>query len=103
METPEKLAERLGLHASFEAKHKQGGYDQAEKPGTAYLCFPQRRLRVAVAALNRLKVTMYAAFGKSDALCRCRTLCCPYSRIALKMRTLLDHNPMVSVRALKGG
>jgi hypothetical protein len=27
METAEKLAEGFGPHASFEAKHKQGGYD----------------------------------------------------------------------------
>src|SRR5262249_21182878 len=32
-----------------------------------------------------------------------RMLCWPYSRIALKMTILLAHNPMVSVRALKGG
>src|SRR5262245_35467559 len=30
-------------------------------------------------------------------------LCLPCSRIAWKMTTLLAHNPMVSVRALKGG
>src|SRR5262249_4388267 len=30
-------------------------------------------------------------------------LCWPYARIALKMTILLAHNPMVSVRALKGG
>src|SRR5215813_6665953 len=34
---------------------------------------------------------------------RLRMLCWPYSRIALKMTILLAHNPMVSVRALKGG
>jgi len=27
METAEKLAERFGPHAAFEAKHKQGGHD----------------------------------------------------------------------------
>src|SRR6516162_6389714 len=32
-----------------------------------------------------------------------RMLCLPCSRIALKMTILLAHNPMVSVRALKGG
>src|SRR5215510_8983089 len=32
-----------------------------------------------------------------------RMLCWPYSRIALKMTILLAHNPMGSVRALKGG
>jgi hypothetical protein len=30
-------------------------------------------------------------------------LCSPYARIALKITILLAHNPMVSVRALKGG
>src|SRR5215831_2255288 len=30
-------------------------------------------------------------------------LCWPYARIALKMTILLAHNPMVPVRALKGG
>src|SRR5262249_37033749 len=30
-------------------------------------------------------------------------LCWPYARIALQMTILLAHNPMVSVRALKGG
>src|SRR5262245_26710608 len=34
---------------------------------------------------------------------RLRMLCLPYSRIELKMTILLAHNPMVSVRALKGG
>src|SRR6516165_2794733 len=34
---------------------------------------------------------------------RLRMLCLPYARIALKMPILLAHNPMVSVRALKGG
>src|SRR5262249_39220751 len=34
---------------------------------------------------------------------RLRMLCWPYARIALKMTILLAHNPMVSVRALKGG
>src|SRR5690242_11285362 len=29
-------------------------------------------------------------------------LCLPWSRIALKMTTLLAHNPIVSVRALQG-
>ena len=33
----------------------------------------------------------------------CRTLCLPWARIELKMTMLLAHNPMVSVRALKGG
>jgi hypothetical protein len=30
-------------------------------------------------------------------------LCFPYSRIAVKMIRLLAHNPIVAVRALKGG
>ena len=34
---------------------------------------------------------------------RLRMLCLPCSRIALKMSMLLAHNPIVSVRALKGG
>src|SRR4029453_8010846 len=60
-----KLAECLGSHTTFEAKHKQGGHDQADQPGAAGLRFPQRRLRVAIAAVNRLEVTMHAAFGKT--------------------------------------
>src|SRR5215472_10573712 len=67
VQTAGKFAECLGSHPSFEAKHKQRGHDQADQPVSAYLCFPQRRLRVAVAALDRLEVTMHAAFGKSDA------------------------------------
>ena len=67
-ETAEKLADRLGSHASFEAKHKQGGHDQADKPGAACLCFPQRRLRVAISAVDRLKMAMHAAFGKADSI-----------------------------------
>jgi len=34
---------------------------------------------------------------------RFRRLCVPYARIALNMRTRLAHNPLVSVRTLKGG
>src|SRR5215475_3080035 len=67
METAEKLAERFGPHAAFEAKHKEGGHDQADEPGAAGLRFPQRRLRVAIAAVHRLEVTMHAAFGKTRA------------------------------------
>src|SRR5918992_1754348 len=70
METAEKLAERFGPNASFEAKHEQSGHDQSDKPVAAYLCFPQRRLGVAVAAMNRLEVTMHPAFGKSGSLCK---------------------------------
>src|SRR5262245_26592294 len=69
METAEKLAERFGPNASFEAKHEQSGHDQSEKPVAAYLCFPQRRLGVAGAASNRLEVPMHTAFGKSGSLC----------------------------------
>ena len=68
MEMAEKLADGFGSHTSFEAKHKQGGHDQADEPGAACLCFPQRRLRVAVSAVDRLEVTMYAAFGKPGLL-----------------------------------
>src|SRR5215471_14576573 len=68
METAEKLAERFGPHAAFEAKHKEGGHDEADEPGAAGLRFPQRRLRVAVAVVDCLEVTMHAAFGKSGLL-----------------------------------
>src|SRR5262247_2435918 len=70
METAEKFAERFGPHATFEAKHKQGGYDQAEEPGAACLRFPQRGFRGAVAAIHRLEVTMHTTFRKSGALCK---------------------------------
>src|SRR5262245_6203825 len=46
----------------------QGGHDQTDKPVAASLCFPKRRLRVAVAAIDRLAVTMHAAYGKAGAL-----------------------------------
>src|SRR5499427_6534236 len=59
-----KLAECLGSHTTFETKYKQGGHDQADQPGAAGLRFPQRRLRVAISAVNRLEMTMHAAFGK---------------------------------------
>src|SRR4030095_17043524 len=68
VETAEKLAERFGPHAAFEAKHKEGDHDQADAPVSASLRFPQRRLRVAGAAVARLEVTMRAAFGKSSLL-----------------------------------
>src|SRR5215831_9460462 len=68
VQTAEKFAECLGSHPSFEDKHKQRGHDQADQPVSAGLCFPQRRLRVAVAALDRLEVTMHTAFGKSGTL-----------------------------------
>src|SRR6266487_3005671 len=55
-------------HAAFEAKHKQSGHDQADEPVSACLGFPQRRLRIAVAAVHRLEVTMHTAFGKSGVL-----------------------------------
>src|SRR5215470_14144029 len=64
----EKLAECLGSHASFEAEHKQRGHDQADEPGAACLCLPKRRLRVAVSAIDRLKVSMHATFGKPGAI-----------------------------------
>jgi hypothetical protein len=68
METAEKLADRRGSHASFEAKPTQGGHDQAEKPGAACLRFPKRRLRVAISAVDRLEMAMHAAFGKADSI-----------------------------------
>src|SRR5215471_8686364 len=68
MEMAEKLADGFSPHAAFEAKHKQSGHDQADEPISACLGFPQRRLRVAVAAVHRLEVTMHAAFGKSGLL-----------------------------------
>src|SRR5919108_5700560 len=64
----EKLAECLGSHASFKAEHKQRGHDQADKPGAACLGLPQRRLRVAVSAIDCLKVAMHATFGKPRAI-----------------------------------
>src|SRR5215470_10875106 len=66
--TAEKLAECLGSHASFEAEHKQCGHDQADEPGAAGLCLPQRRLRGAVSAIDRLQVAMHATFGKPSAI-----------------------------------
>src|SRR4030095_4781478 len=68
VETAEKLAERFGPHTAFEAKHKEGDHDQADEPVSACLRFPKRRLRVAVSAVDRLEVTMHAAFGKSSVL-----------------------------------
>src|SRR5262249_12423737 len=67
-QTAEKLAEGLRSHPSFEAEHQQRGHHQADQPGAACLCFPQRRLRVTVSALNRLEVSMYAAFGKPGVI-----------------------------------
>src|SRR4029434_5220494 len=66
--TAEKLAECLGSHASFKAEHKQGGHDQADEPGAACPCLPQRRLRVAVSAIDRLPVSMHATFGKPSVI-----------------------------------
>src|SRR5437899_4003938 len=66
--TAEKLAECLGSHASFKAEHKQCGHDQADEPGAACLCLPQRRLRVAVSAIDRLPVSMHATFGKPSVI-----------------------------------
>src|SRR5215831_8900529 len=67
-QTAEKLAERLRSYPSFKAKHKQGGHDQTDQPGTAGWRFPKRRLRVAVPAIHGLEVSMYAAFGKPGAI-----------------------------------
>ena len=68
METAEKLADRLGSHASFEAKYTQGGHDQADKPGVACLRFPKRRLWGAISAVDHLEMAMHAAFGKADSI-----------------------------------
>src|SRR3989442_2162171 len=68
MEMAEKLADGFSPHAAFEAKHKQSGHDQADEPVSACLGFPQRRLRIAVAAVYRLEVTIHTAFGKSGVL-----------------------------------
>src|SRR5215468_12476347 len=64
----EKLAACLGSHAALKAEHQQRGHDQAEKPGAACLGLPQRRLRVAVSAIDCLQVAMHAAFGKPGAI-----------------------------------
>jgi hypothetical protein len=64
MKAAEKLADRFGPNAPFEAEHKEGGHDQAEEPVSAFWRFPQPRLRVVVSATNRLEVTMHAAFEK---------------------------------------
>jgi hypothetical protein len=66
--TTQKLAECLGSHTPFEAKHKQGRHHQADQLGAAGLCFPQRRLRVAISALQCLEVAMHAAFGKASSI-----------------------------------
>src|SRR5262245_22723678 len=100
----EKFAECLGSHTAFEAEHQQRGHNQADQPGAACLCFPQRRLWVAVSAIPmawRWRGTLLLESPVRSA--RLRILCLPCSRIALKMTTLLAHNPMASVRALKGG
>ena len=66
--TAKKLAEGFGSHASFEAEHKEGGHDEADKPGAACLRCPKRRLGVAVSTANRLKVAMHAAFRNAGAI-----------------------------------
>src|SRR5919109_5046715 len=67
-ETGEKLAEGLGSYPSFEAEHQQGSHDQTDEPGAACWRFPQRRLRVAISAVDGLKLAMHAAFGKPSAI-----------------------------------
>jgi hypothetical protein len=64
VKTAEKLADRFGPNSSFETKDKEGGHNQADEPVAAFWRFPQPRLRVAVSAIDRLEVTMHAAFGK---------------------------------------
>jgi hypothetical protein len=65
VKTAEKLTDRFRPYATFKAKHKYGGHDQADEPGATCLCFPKRRLRVTVSALDGLEVTMHTAFGKA--------------------------------------
>ena len=67
-QTAEKFAQCLRSYPSFKAKHKQGGHDQTDQPGTAGWRFPKRRLRVAISAIHCLKVSMYAAFGKPGSI-----------------------------------
>jgi len=55
-------------YSRFKAEHKQCGHDQADEPGAACLCLPQRRLRVAVSAIDRLPVSMHATFGKPSVI-----------------------------------
>src|SRR5205085_6882780 len=66
--TTKKLAECLGSHTPFEAKHKQGRHHQADQPGATCLCFPQRGLRGAISARHGLLEAMHAAFGKASAI-----------------------------------
>src|SRR5215467_1119303 len=66
--TAKKLAECLGSHAPFETEHQQACHDQADKPGTTCLGLPKRRLRGAVSAIDRLKVSMHATLGKPGAI-----------------------------------
>jgi hypothetical protein len=63
VETSEKFADRFCPNASFEAKHKESGHAQADKPVATFWRFPQPRCRVAISAIERLAVTMHAAFG----------------------------------------
>jgi hypothetical protein len=67
VKTTAKLAHRFRSNASFEAAHQEGGHDQADEPVSACWRFPPPRFRVAVSAINRLEVTMPAAFGKSGS------------------------------------
>ena len=61
--TAKKLAECLGFYAPFETEHQQACHDQADKPGAACLGLPKRRLRGAVSAIDRLKVSMHTTLG----------------------------------------
>src|SRR5262245_53347804 len=67
-QTAKKLAECLGSHAPFETEHQQACHDQADKPGATCLGLPKRRLRGAVSAIDRLKVSMHATLGKPGAI-----------------------------------
>ena len=66
--TAEKFTEGLGAYASFEAEHQQGRHDQTDEPGAAWLGFPKRRFRIAIAAIDCLEMAMHAAFGKAGAI-----------------------------------
>jgi hypothetical protein len=68
MEAAEEFAEGFGSYASFEAEDKQGRHNQAGQPGMACLGLPKRRFRVAVSAVDRLKMTMHTAFGKAGSI-----------------------------------
>ena len=66
--------------------------------------FPNDDSGVAVPAIHGLEMAMYATFGKPGAIRQAPdTPAYRIHGIERKMTILLAHNPMVSVRALKGG